>query len=178
MTIFARDGFHAASTRAIATAAAVNQALINYHFATKQGLYLAVFASIAEQIDARIGPLLSAIESAPVGDPADARVRAFEHLMQLVGGLLRLMALDASTAWAQLILREQQAPTRAFALLYDGFMGRVFALLTHLVLQLAPDRDAQQARLLVVTIIGQVMVFRAARAGVLRQLGWSQIGPD
>src|SRR6516162_5612595 len=39
---FARDGYEGASVRAIVAAAEVNQAAINYHFGSKEGLYHAV----------------------------------------------------------------------------------------------------------------------------------------
>ena len=45
--IFGRDGFHAASTRAIAERAGANQALIGYHFRGKLGLYKAPSAGRA-----------------------------------------------------------------------------------------------------------------------------------
>lgn len=41
--LFAEHGYTAASVRQIAQSAGVNQALINYHFQTKQGLFMAVF---------------------------------------------------------------------------------------------------------------------------------------
>ncbi len=42
MLILGRDGYQALTTRAIAEEAGVNQALINYHFGTKQNLLLAI----------------------------------------------------------------------------------------------------------------------------------------
>src|SRR5262249_15448364 len=39
---FARDGYEGESVRAIVAAAEVNQAAINYHFGSKEGLYRAV----------------------------------------------------------------------------------------------------------------------------------------
>ncbi|MFT7177522.1 MAG: AcrR family transcriptional regulator, partial [Halioglobus sp.] len=50
MDAFGRAGFDAASNRAIADSAGVNQALIGYHFGGKRGLYLAMFEHISEQM--------------------------------------------------------------------------------------------------------------------------------
>ena len=61
--VFGRDGFDAASTRAISDAAGVNQALIGYHFGGKPGLYLAALRSIAASVSTRIGPLVESIEA-------------------------------------------------------------------------------------------------------------------
>lgn len=180
LPIFARDGFHAVSTRDIAEAAGINQALIGYHFRSKEGLYLAVFEHITSQIRGRIGPLADAIEAALDAGPTPVQLsrRAalyLPHLLRLTDGMANLLSQERSTHWAQLILREQQSPTAAFSLLYDGFMGRVLNLLTRLVMRIRATDDEQAARLTVVTIFGQVMVFRAARAGVMRQMGWTQI---
>lgn len=180
LPIFARNGFHAVSTRDIAQAAGINQALIGYHFRNKEGLYLAVFEHITAQIRGRIGPLADAIEAALDAGPTPAHAsrRAtiyLPHLLRLTDGMAELLSQERSTPWAQLILREQQSPTAAFSVLYDGFMGRVLNLLTRLVMRIRASDDEPAARLTVVTIFGQVMVFRAARAGVLRQMGWSRI---
>jgi hypothetical protein len=41
---------------------------------------------------------------------------------------------------------------------------------------LRPGLSVEEARLMVITIMGQVLVFRFARAGLLRHLEWERIG--
>jgi AcrR family transcriptional regulator len=179
LTIFGRDGYHAASTRAIAQAAGVNLALIRYHFGGKEGLYLAVFEHIAARIMQRQRPGIEAIE-AVLAEPDDARDwRARQAiylppLLRFVDGMAAMLASRESAPWAQLILREQQAPTRAFALLYEKLMGPVLGLLTRLLQRLHGTNA--DVRLEVATILGQALVFRAARAAVLRLMDWREIG--
>lgn len=180
--IFGRDGFEAASTRAIAEAAGANQALIGYHFGSKEGLYHAVFGHIVEQIRGRVGGVVEKVETllaSPLEepDPKAREARYLPPLLDLLEGFASLMAHEDSAAWAQLILREHQSPTPAFDVIYEGFMGPTLALLTRLVMALRMDSDETAARLLVVSLMGQAVVFRAARTGVLRHLGWSRIGP-
>lgn len=181
---FAARGFDSVSTREIATRAGANQALIGYHFGGKEGLYLAVFESMRARIQARLDPFVSAIEqhlAVPTKGAATRKQRAdsLERLLQMLDAMAALFADEASAPWSQLIVREQQNPTRAFNLLYEGFMGRVLGTLTALVHRIRPDDlDDTEARLLVVTCIGQVFAFRTARAGVLRHLGWRTIGPE
>jgi len=70
LEIFGRNGFEAASTRDIADKAGANQALINYHFKGKQGLYLAVFEHIAHQMSNGVGALATEI----LNELEDARI--------------------------------------------------------------------------------------------------------
>ena len=179
--VFARDGFHAASLRDIAGAAGINQALIGYHFRHKEGLYLAVFEHIVVQVSQRIGPIADEIDAAlktPQGAlDRQARIDLYlPPLLRLADGLVALMASHASDDWGQLILREQQAPTAAFSIFFDGVMRRVSALMTELVQRLRETDSPAEARMLVVAILGQVLVFRAARAGVTRLMEWEHIG--
>lgn len=184
--IFGRDGFHAASTRAIAQLAGVNQALIGYHFGGKENLYLAVFDHIVAQLQRRIGDTAEAVRQMlsdhserAAGDPRTLHAGYLALLQRLADGVLTVMATEESTAWARLILREQQTPTAAFDCVYEKFMGPLMDLIGQLVARIrGTDPADPETRVMVVTLLGQMMVFRAARAGVMRHLGWQTIGPD
>jgi len=177
---FARAGFDAVSTRDIAAAAEVHPALIGYHFGGKEGLYLAVFEHIAATVEQRIGPALDQIEQmlASRGGKNDAAARAMASLGKLCDAMVAMLADPGSGPWAALIMREQQAPTAAFDLVYERFMRRVLATMTQLVRTADPTRDALEARLTVVALLGQMVVFRVARAGVMRHLEWRSVGPE
>ncbi len=175
MEVFGREGFHAASTRSLSDAAGVNQAAIGFHFRGKEGLYLAVFEHIAERMRARVG--LIAAELVSGLSAADAAPNApdlyLEALGRLTDTMIEIMTHSESEPWARLILQEQQSPTPAFDLLFDNFMGRLLGVMTMLVSRLRPERDEATNKLAVVTILGQVLAFRAARAGIQRHMGWS-----
>jgi AcrR family transcriptional regulator len=182
--IFGRDGFAAASTRAISEAAGVNQALISYHFGGKPGLYLAALKLIADSVVARIGPLLSAIEAelaasedAATDEESAQRARALLH--ELTDAFVKMLTSDESAAWARLILREQQDPSEGFDVLYYGIMHRMLGVATRLVARCRRDDATSDAcKLTAITILGQALVFRAARAAVLREMGWARLTPD
>ena len=175
---FARHSYYGANNRDIAARANANQALIGYHFGGKEGLYLAVFEQIRERIRARVGPALDSIEQLITDDAVLATEQWLEHLLQLVTSLVRLFADNKMKTSAQLILQEQQDPTEAFDILYQGFMARALATTTQLVQKIRPDLNSQAAALMVAAILGQTLVFRAARSTFLRHLEWQDIGPD
>src|SRR5437762_3148328 len=174
--VFGRDGFDAASTRAISDAAGVNQALIGYHFGGKPGLYLAALRSIAASVSTRIGPLVESIEAQLEADGA-ARTgkkvaeRSLAALQALLEAFVGMLASDDSAAWARLILREQQNPSDGFDVLYEGFMHRILGVASELVAR-AQNRGASaaQCKLVAFTILGQAIGFRAARAAVMREM--------
>lgn len=180
--VFGRSGFDAASTRAIADAAGVNQALIGYHFGGKHGLYLGVFEHIVGQMQQHMAPVaeevVSRLADAPAGQPA-RRELAVQLLQSIFDAFNDMSFEHAPEGWVRLILREQQDPTEAFQLLYDGIISRMIGLVTQLVaMGSGLEQSSEACRIRAMMIFGQVLVFRTARGTVSRHLGWDPPGPD
>lgn len=175
LDLFGRLGFEATSTRAIAEAAGANIGSIKYHFGGKEGLYAAVAGHIAEEISGTISPIIGEAQARPGAlSPEAARevltaiLLAFNHLM---------VANPETEGWARFIMREQMAPSAAFDILYEGVMGRAHGFMTHLVATITGDPpESPAARLAAFAMIGEVLIFRVARAAVLRRMGWRSIG--
>ncbi len=82
-----------------------------------------------------------------------------------------MLTSEQSDKWAQFILREQASPSAAFDILYEHGSGRFVGAVTHLTAIAARDEPgSKRARLRALSLIGQVFVFRTARALTLRTL--------
>jgi len=171
-TSFAYEGFHAASLKQIARTAGVNQALIAYHFGNKEGLYLAVFKAIVDQIQTKVGPMMAKLQGVPGTDSEASR----QALFSVVDSMLELISSDEGREWALLITREQASPTEAFEVIYKGFMGEVLGFATRVIQRLKSDITESEARLFVVLVMGQILVFRVSRTAVLRHMDWREYG--
>ncbi|MEZ5934897.1 MAG: CerR family C-terminal domain-containing protein [Alphaproteobacteria bacterium] len=170
-----------AATRTLANRAGVNLAAIPYHFGSKQGLYLAAAEHIASEIGTRIGPALDQARQAidqPEGRGLD-KGAASALLTGVLEAFARMMVDPVSAGFARFIIREQMEPTAAFERLHAGFIGRTFNTLAKLIAVIRDgDPEDPAIRLLAPRLIGQVMVLRAARATVLRELRWDDIGDE
>lgn len=177
--VFGRSGFDAASTRAIAEAAGVNQALIGYHFGGKQGLYLGVFDHIIGQMRQHMAPVAVQVEGclaqAPPGWP-QRRTLALQLLQDIFDAFNDMNFQHAREGWVRLILREQQDPTEAFQLLYDSILSRMMGLVTRLVaMGSGLEQDSEDCRIRAMMIFGQVLVFYTVRGTAARHLGWEEL---
>jgi|GEM_PF-809416 len=178
-SIFARDGYDATGTRAIADTAGVNQALINYHFGNKHGLYLAVFESMAAQIKARFASQIEIIHKAlnrEYPTKTEAKNSYFEALTTLSSEFVEMLTSKDSFDKSRLMMREQQAPTEAFDIVYSAFVGPSLALIGDIFARLRPDLEPQQIKLLVISFFGQIIAIRATRTSICRFMNWSEIG--
>ncbi|WP_295529532.1 CerR family C-terminal domain-containing protein [Novosphingobium sp. Chol11] len=173
---FGRLGLEGASTRAIARDADTLMSSITYHFGGKEGLYLAAADHIAAHMHTQIAPTLERAAQL-CGDDGDiAAARAAIHAM--IGGMTMVMLHDDTAAMSRFIVREQADPTEAFTRLYSGVMGQMLDRLSALVARVAGGRMSDaDARVLTMTLLGQVLVFRVARATVMTGMGWNAIGP-
>ncbi|WP_338446326.1 CerR family C-terminal domain-containing protein [Pelagerythrobacter marensis] len=161
---FGRMGFEGAATRAIASEADTAMSSITYHFGGKEGLYLACADRIAAQVRDRLGPLLEEVGAVQDGDREAAR----NGLLVLLGGFARVMLDPASERWARFVAREQQAPSEAFERLYRNVMKPVSDTVIALITVARPDLNAQEVRATAVTLWGQAIALRAARASASR----------
>jgi AcrR family transcriptional regulator len=171
---FGRKGIEGASTRAIATAAGTTMSSITYHYGSKQGLYLAAARHIADQMGERMAPALAASETGSREDEGpDAALSA---LLTIIDRFVEVMVHPESAAWARFVVREQMEPTEAFDVLYGGVMGQLVDHLSALIVRIGGGHcDAAEARLKTLAIVGQALVFRVARATLLRVTGWTDI---
>ncbi|MFN7169307.1 MAG: CerR family C-terminal domain-containing protein [Pannonibacter sp.] len=176
--LFGLGGFDGTTTRAIADKAGVSLAAIPYHFTTKEKLYLAAASSIAEQGSQRLGPALKVLD-AEIYSGALSRKKAITLLEEAFIPFVTMLASRESEKWARFMLREQAAPTEAFEILYASDVGRFFRYVIHLTAIASGDvPGSQTARIRGLTLVGQALAFRAARALSLRTLELEDIGTD
>ncbi|WP_157217394.1 CerR family C-terminal domain-containing protein [Flavisphingomonas formosensis] len=174
LDLFGRYGFDGASTRAIARAAGKPMSAITYHFGGKEELYVAVARYIAGRIGTQMAP---AIETAAAAREDDSPAAARAQILRIFAALVSMLVQKESAAWARFIVREQMEPTRAFDELYNGPMGPMLHHITRMLCRAASHRiGPDEARLRVIAMFGQVLVFRVSRAVVLRSNGWDDIG--
>jgi AcrR family transcriptional regulator len=172
---FGRKGLEGAGTRAIAAAAQTTMSSITYHYGGKEGLYLAAARHIAAQIRGRVSTVMA---NAPNPVHLDSSA-AVEGVLALVDPFLKMMLSPEAAPWARFIVREQMEPTEAFAILWNEAMSGIASRLAALVLRAGDGRWSEaQARVRAVTLIGQILVFRVARATALRAISADDIDAD
>ena len=168
--IFAANGFNATTTRMLADKARVNLSAIPYYFRSKEGLYLATVEHIADILGAQLDPFLAEIQ-----DLAETNLDAETARGLLQNGISTIVAVmcgDPGTMpYSQIILREQMAPSAAFDVIYPRVMERILNAFAILIAAIAGETDERQCSLQAVLFIGQVMVWRAGRATVMRRVG-------
>jgi AcrR family transcriptional regulator len=174
LDVFGRYGFEGATTRQIAREAKANLAAIVYHFGSKEALHVAVAEYIAGRIAALVGPSLAAA-GAPDAAATPATARA--ALVRLLETYAEVILGEAEAElWARFMVREQMQPTAAFDVIYHSMGGAhgVGARLVGAAIGRSPDDES--VKLSVLTMMGQIMVFRVARELALRRMGWRTIG--
>lgn len=171
---FGRHGLDGASTRAIAAAAGTAMSSITYHFGGKDGLYQATARHITAQIATRMeGPLAEAAGLAAASTDADGAIAA---MLATLDGFARIMTSAESAQWARFVIREQMDPTAAFDILYSEMMEGLAGHAIGLLVRISGNRISEaDARVKALAIFGQVLMFRVARATVLRLTGWTDI---
>jgi AcrR family transcriptional regulator len=174
LRLFGARGFDGASTREIAAAANANIGSIAYHFGGKEGLRSACAGFIVETIQSIAGQALTAQTGGPAG-PAAAIAQLEMALERMVGFVV---ASPQAGEIVQFVLRELAHPTAALDAIYSGVFEPTHRRLCAIWAEATgDDPESERTKLMVFTLIGQVIYFRIGRVAVLRRMGWADIGP-
>lgn len=173
LRLFGEKGFDGTSTRDIAAAANANIGSIAYHFGGKEGLRAACAAFIVETIQTVATQALAAESGA--GSEAGATDRLEASVRRMVGFII---ARPEAGAIVQFILRELAHPTAALDTIYNGVFEPTHRRLCEFWAEATgEDAESERTKIIVFTMIGQVIYFRIGREAVMRRMGWSEIGP-
>jgi TetR/AcrR family transcriptional regulator, regulator of cefoperazone and chloramphenicol sensitivity len=179
LDLFGKYSFDGASTRMLAERAQVNLASIKYYYGDKEGLYLAVAEHIVDQIDGLLGPRLVKVQEALIKEPL-SKEQSFRLLCELLEFLItRFLGRPQTDKWLSIIVREQLCPTKAFGILFEGFMrpleDALFGLATRIM---GSGRDDQDVKLHVFAIMGEIQIFYISPSTIKRTLNWENYGPE
>jgi TetR/AcrR family transcriptional regulator, regulator of cefoperazone and chloramphenicol sensitivity len=174
--LFSDRGFEGVATREIAADANTTLPSIPHHFGSKEGLYQAVIASIAEEIAKHLSPA-SAVALTVLGRKNASRKERIDALENLVITHAREL-LQSRSEWAQLMVREQLRPTAPISPLNELLERDVLDPLIRLVASLTrTPSEGTEAKLRAMALLGRVVIFRVAKTSLLRIMGWMELTP-
>jgi TetR/AcrR family transcriptional regulator, regulator of cefoperazone and chloramphenicol sensitivity len=177
IAMFAADGFDATGTRAIAERAGVNLPAIQYYFGSKEGLYRAAIAHIAEQAEQSMAPFAARVWDA-LDNGSPTRAQLVDLLCQHVVALINLFLDDTlpdGEVRGLFVSRVDVEDTAALDPLNDVMRRNVLAPGAALVGRLLNRAtDDEQVVLRALMIMGQAKIF--CSRSVMRGLGWMSIG--
>jgi TetR/AcrR family transcriptional regulator, regulator of cefoperazone and chloramphenicol sensitivity len=170
MDIFGSVGYDTATTRVIAKAAEVNIAAIPYYYKGKEGLYRAVISRIVEMIQQQVAAM-GQTNGGMTFEGRDKKEKALRMLEKQVTKMIKFMiGSSQGPRISRIILREQMYPSAAYDLIFKGFMEPVLNSFTTMIITITENPSKRTARLLAMTIMGQILVFRVARETIVRSL--------
>lgn len=164
--LFAARGFRGATLREIAERARANLAAANYHFGSKEALYLEVARERFDALERRLA----------AGGAADADLAACsrDELVALLRARTRTMLanlLEDDPIHAALMQRELIDPSEALPVIVRRWVRPMRAAMERIVAQLAPGLGPTEVERCTFSAIGQVMFFLTHRPALLLMLG-------
>lgn len=147
---FAEKGYDAASIRKICDRVDANCAAVNYHFGSKEQLYLEALMEAQ-----RCGTALPPEDVMRQGTPADQLRRYIYHFLKNV------VAIGHKRTWHHaLILREMIQPTAALEVVVRQAIRPRYELLSRILREACPAADERRIRALAFSVIGQCLHYR------------------
>ena len=119
------------------------------------------------------------MQSPEPGDDAELTLRELRRLVHGIKTASYSVERSCKVTGAQLfVLRELAHPTAALDVIYAGVFEPTHKRLCQIWAEATGEgADSDRTKLIVFTMIGQVIYFRIGREAVLRRMGWKDIGP-
>jgi AcrR family transcriptional regulator len=175
---FGEASFVAVTTRQIAQAAGVSLPVLQYYFASKEGLYRACAEAIVERYRQHTTGAAAEARKALNGDCTDETARGhLKLLMRTLAGVL--VGSQEAESWAQFVARELRDPGPAFEILYANLWRPGVDVTARLVARiLGCSEQDPAARIRALLLISSLLAFQSGRTISLRALHWSKIGSE
>jgi AcrR family transcriptional regulator len=153
--LFAGKGFDSITVREITQLAGVNVAAVNYHFRSKEDLYIEAVRLAGSSCDQTTPPPTDVEQF-----PPEQRLRAFIHVF-----VTRMKRTDVPEWHRELIMRELAQPRCvATEVFVEQFVRPTFAMLTTILREMVPATvPVEEIHLLGNSIVGQCLHQHHAR---------------
>lgn len=172
-TVFADRGLREATVRDICALAGANVAAIHYHFGSKEELYLATLRrALRQHFDAHPLPSLAPLD--PEVDPAGARAQ----LEAVVRGIGQGILGPAPEWHTRLLLRCLLEADFALPTVLEEFLGPRFGVLRGVLAVHLPGKDAQVVVRHALSVVAQLVFYRAFPGVALHFLGATELTPE
>jgi len=158
--IFAENGREKATIRDICALAGANVASVNYHFGSKEKLYVAVLQEYIERENKRNPQDLGITPASAPESRLRAYVRSF--LLQTLGD-----GTPENERLGMLLTQEFIEPSQYFGEIFDRFCRPTHNLLLDIVRQLLPGAPEATVSRCASSIIGQCVLFDFAKEAII-----------
>ncbi|GHC70518.1 CerR family C-terminal domain-containing protein [Limoniibacter endophyticus] len=177
LLLFGENGFEATSTRDIAAQAKANIGSIAYHFGNKEGLHAACAEHAVLLIrEASGGALAGEVIDYTRLSPDQAHVMIEAILERMIAFVT---ASEEAGSIIQFVLRAIAVPGPTLDTLYHGLFEPIHKQCCMLWgAATGMEAEANETRLLVFSMIGQVIYFRIAREAIAKRMAWNRISED
>ncbi|MEW6267808.1 MAG: CerR family C-terminal domain-containing protein [Thermodesulfobacteriota bacterium] len=172
--LFAATGFHGAKVRDIARRAGANLAAANYHFGSKEALYLEVLRTHFAEIRARLSAEARLPDKAALARMSRAQLEALARMR--LQTMLDILVGPPPGIYGRLIQREMCDPSAALPHIVDEFIRPNLEEMRLVFRALYPSLTAAEVDRCSFSMVGQVMFYHVMRPAVLRFLGRDEYG--
>lgn len=175
--MFAEKGVAATSVRELARQAGVNIAAINYHFGSKENLYLETLRhnfKESQQMEQDFRPLVLAAQKDGSSEAAKEAIKKYIEIF-----IHTLFSSEQMNRHAALMAREMSDPSPALDVIVEEFIRPKHSALINLIQQAAPHLiENKELPFFAFSIVAQCLHYRLTLPINLKLLGCKEMTSD